>query len=155
MKKIIGLVGVVCLSLGLMACSVDQITGTLSIAVDALGTVVAVAAPQDATFINLAGSCLNAAAMELDSTTDSNLQKGTVILADCAKVEAGLQGLSPLGVALSNAISTFLIQVKQLEAVRFEHPEFALAFADSSKVHVNKKKLAEIKKKLAKIHLGR
>ena len=151
-KQIFGIVGIVGLSFGFMACSVDQVTGTLSLAVDALATVAAVAAPQDVSFINLGAACLNAATVELDST-DSNLQKGTVILAKCAAVEAGTQGLSPLGVALSNAISTFLIQVKQLEAIQFSHPEFANAFADSSKVKINKKKLEQIKKKLAGIKL--
>lgn len=152
MKKVIGIVGIVGLMLGLTACSVDQITGTLDLAVDALATVAAVAAPQDVAFINLGAACLNAATVELDSS-DSNLQKGTVILGACAKVEAGTAGLSPLGVALSNAIATFLNQVKQLEGIRFSNPKFALAFANSKKVHVNKKKLEQIKKKLVKIKL--
>ena len=143
------------LLIGLVACSVDQITLTLGAAVDALAAVAAVAAPQDLPYINLASSCLNGATTELDST-DTNLQKVTVIIADCAKVEAGAGGLSPLGVALSNASSTFLIEIKTLEAVEFSpgrggRPEFVNAFAGSSNAHIDKKKLEKIKKKLAKI----
>lgn len=137
-------------TLTLTACSVDQVTLTLGAAVDALAAVAAVAAPQDLPLINLASSCLNGATTELD-TTDTNLQKVTVIIATCAKVEAGAAGLSPLGVALANAVSTFLIEIKSLEAVRFSHPEFANAFASSSITHLDKKKLEKIKKKLAKI----
>lgn len=137
-------------TLTLTACSVDQVTLTLGSAVDALAAVAAVAAPQDLPFINLASSCLNGATTELDST-DTNLQKVTVIVGTCAKVEAGASGLSPLGMALANAVSTFLIEIKSLEAIRFSRPEFANAFAASTVSHIDKKKLEKIKKKLSRI----
>lgn len=135
----------------LTACTTDQVTLTLELAVDAATTVAAVAAPQDVGFINLASECLNAAATELSSTSDTNLQKATVILGDCARVEAGATGLSPLGIALANAVSNFLIQLKTLEAVRLSLPEFANAFAASSNARIDKRRLERIKKKLAKI----
>lgn len=135
----------------LTACTTDQITLTLEFAVDAAATVAAVAAPQDIGFINLASSCLNAATSELDNMADSNLQKGTVILGECAKVEAGASGLTPLGMALANAVSNFLIQIKSLEAIHFLRPEFSNAFADSKNPHIDRRRLDRIKKKLAKI----
>lgn len=142
------LVSLLCLT----ACTTDQITLTLELAVDAAATVASVAAPQDVAFINLASTCLNAATMELDST-DTNLQKGTVILGECAQVEAGAAGLSPLGVALSNAIANFLIHVKSLEAFEFSHQydKFVNAYANSTDARIDKKRLERIKKKLAKL----
>jgi hypothetical protein len=133
--------------IGLVACSVDQVTTTLDLAVDALATVAAVAAPQDVAYINLAASCLNAATVELE-TADTNLQKVTSITASCAKVVGNTSGLSPLGVALSNAISTFLNQVKTLEG----NKNFAAA-ANEKTPKLNMGELKKISKKLAKIKI--
>ena len=132
----------------LTACTVDQVTLTLELAVDAAATVAQVAAPQDSVYINLALTCLDSATAELGST-DTNIQKGTVILADCAKAAgADIPGLTPLGKALANALSNFLIQIKSLYGAVTGN--VALSF--NTKIpSLDKARLARIKVKLLAI----
>ena len=143
------------LLLALGACTTDQVTATLELAVDAAISASNVVAPQDVVFENLAYSCLNNASTILDSTSLSPIQKGEQITANCLQAtNAGVNTSSEVK-AVVTALANFLQQVSTLQtSIQFD-PKFAKfvdAFSGSSKqVAINHGRLKTINKKLEKL----
>ena len=147
MKKLILLPLLLCLG----ACTTDQVTATLELAVDAAISASNVIAPQDIIYENLVYACLNNASTILDSTTLSPLQKGEQVTAGCLQANEAGSKASPAVMAVINAVKSFLDQVSMLKAQIELDPKFANAFLGSSQVSINHGKLKKINKKLEQL----
>jgi hypothetical protein len=144
MRKIILLPLLLCLG----ACTTDQVTATLELAVDAAISASNVVAPQDVIYENLVLNCLNNAQTILDSATLTPLQQGEQVTAGC--LDANLAGTKASAAVqdVITAVANFLKQVSLLKAQIQLDPKFANALFDSKQVSINHGKLKQIKKKL-------
>lgn len=139
------------LSLGVSACSGDQITTLLAAAVDAAITADGIARPQDAPYLTEATACMDVATVEL-ATADSPALKAARIAIGCeAAADAGAG--APVGVqAVVAALADFLRIVNQ--AAANQAPPKGLAFTDAQvkkATKVDKKHLKEIRVKVEKL----
>jgi hypothetical protein len=157
------------LILCLSACSADQITTTLELAVDAaIAATPAIEAaahvsPQiQATvsaYLTTAETCLTDADSAVNAPGATPASTAAAIAGSCGNAVIQTPGfpqgtpsaiVAALG-AVASAIATFLQNLQGTAVAMAEHPQFARSFADSPQAKISKAKAAKIHKKILEL----
>lgn len=134
----------------LTACTTDQITTTLNLAVDAAISVTSVTDPKDVVYAQAALACTSASSTILQSS-ETAIEKSADITKACSAAVLASVGTTPKVAAIVSALTNFLQQVSVLSSqITFADNQMVNSFMGSSKAKVSKHTLSQIDKKLCK-----
>lgn len=153
----------------LSACSGDQITTTLELAVDAaIAATPAIEAaahvsPQMqamvSAYLATAETCLADADSAVNAAGATPASIAAAIAGSCGSAVTQTPGFpqgTPTAIvaavgAVASAIATFVIHLQATTVTMARHPEFARSFADSPQAKISKAKAAKIHKKILEL----